>query len=103
MKSEKHSVIISFEYGNADWDPFYDWEDELRELLSENPIGEWDGHALNDDDTDGILFLYGRNAEELFKLVKPVLEKADFMKTATALLTFGDRLEGTQIEVPVCD
>jgi hypothetical protein len=100
--SEMHSVIVSFWYGNSNWDPFYEWEEELRDLLNDSSIGIWDGHALSENDTDGILFFYGRNAEELFKHVKPVLEKAEFMKTATALLTFGNRFESNHIEVPVC-
>jgi hypothetical protein len=42
----------------------------------------------------GFLFMYGPNAEALFKAILPTLEATDFMRGAKALLRFGLSAEG---------
>jgi hypothetical protein len=56
------------------------------------------------DNSDGFLYMYGKNAETLFKAVKPTLEATDFMQGARAVLTFGPPGEqAPQIEVDVTE
>lgn len=60
-------------------------------MLFENipeDIGRYDGHEVNMDDTDGRLFAYGRNAEELFKLMRPMLQQFEFLNKAKVYLRF---------------
>jgi hypothetical protein len=40
------------------------------------------------DDTHGRFFTYGNNAEELFKLMLPILKEYEFLKNATVQLNF---------------
>ncbi len=89
-------VIVSF-------GPF-DGLDEIHRInnlmfdnISED-IGRYDGHAVNMDDTDGQLFAYGRNAEELFKLMKPILLQFDFLQKATVYLRFNNE-DGSHSEL----
>lgn len=97
-----HSVIIWFDYGLEDDEPFYSLSLELASILENNDIGIYDGHEIAMDNTDGSLYMYGPNAETLFKAVLPTLEKYDFMKGSRAELCFGKFKEGaTMIEVLV--
>jgi hypothetical protein len=60
-------------------------------LYNEIPetIGRHDGHCVTlDDDTEGQFFTYGTNAEELFKVMKPILEEFEFLKNANVHLCF---------------
>jgi hypothetical protein len=83
------SVIVEFNYGLEEMDEIYDLEDKLRELLDKVTVGMIDGHEVAMDNSHGFLFLYGRNAEELFKVVHPVLLTKTWLHGATAHLRFG--------------
>ena len=84
----EHSVVIQFHYGLPSLDPLHALENEISNLIELSGVGHYDGHELDIDDKAGYLFMYGPNAEHLYKVVKPVLEKASFMKGASAVLTF---------------
>ena len=66
-------------------------EEKLEKVIADNNAGEYDGHEIAVDYSDGILYMYGQNAENLFKVIKPTLDSCDFMKGATAKLRFGLR------------
>lgn len=85
----KHSVIINFYYGYDELDELHALESKLRILLFNKEVGELDGHEINMDGSDGTLFLYGHNAEELFKTIEPLLLQTPFMKKAEVHLRFG--------------
>lgn len=51
-------------------------------------IGSHYGHEINRDDTDGRFFTYGSNAEELFKVMKPLLVGFEFLNNAHVYLEF---------------
>ena len=54
------------------------------------------------DNSDGYLYMYGPNAETLFKAIKPTLEDSNFMKGAQVYLRFGPLEKGTKdIEVEI--
>ncbi|MCX7548322.1 hypothetical protein OS188_10205 [Xanthomarina sp. F1114] len=59
----------------------------LFEKIPED-IGSYDGHEVNDNNTDGRLFAFGKNAEDLFKIMKPMLLKFDFLQNANVYLRF---------------
>ncbi len=100
----KHSVIIQFRYGLEELDPLHQLEMELTKLISEKGVGEYDGHEIAMDLSDGFLYMYGPNAEALFKGVQPLLERTEFMKGAIANLRFGPPEEGvSEIEVKLRD
>ena len=84
-----HSVIIHFNYGLDELDALHDLDRALDRVIKKEKVGVYDYHETAMDDTDGRLFMYGPNAEILFKAVKPTLDATDFMKGAIAILRFG--------------
>lgn len=98
----EHSVIIYFNYGLEDDKPFYELSERLCTIIEENRLGIYDGHEIAMDNTDGSYYIYGPNAEEIFKAIKPTLESAYFMKGATAILTFGPSEDNSpQLELEI--
>ncbi|NEN22103.1 hypothetical protein G3O08_01115 [Cryomorpha ignava] len=96
-----HSVVIWFDYGLDDDASFYSLSLELATLLENSKIGIYDGHEMAMDNSDGSYYMYGPNAEMLFKAVLPTLKKYNFMEGARAVLRFGDGEESGRIEVEV--
>ena len=98
----EHAVIVRFKYGIQGLDALYKLEDKLEKIISDNKAGEYDGHEIAMDYSDGFLYMYGTNAEELFKIVKPILDQTDFMKGAIAKLRFGPPAVGAkEIDVEI--
>lgn len=102
-KNEReHAVIIYFDYKKDDLEPLHNLEDKLEKIIEKNNVGEYDGHEISTDYNDGMLYMYGPNAVNLYKIIKPTLESTDFMKGATAKLRFGPPEAGVkEIEVQV--
>ncbi|MBA3681722.1 MAG: hypothetical protein H0W73_11250 [Bacteroidetes bacterium] len=86
---KEHAVIISFHYPHNELDILHELEIKLIKAISDANVGDYDGHEVALDDTDATLFMYGPNAENLFKAIKPLLEETSFMNGAIANLIFG--------------
>ena len=100
VENPEHAVIVHFNYGLANIDTLHKLEKKLERVIAENKVGEYDGHEIAIDLSDGILYMYGPDAEALFKTVKPTLAASSFMKGAKANLRFGPPEDGTrEIEV----
>jgi hypothetical protein len=100
--STDHAVIIYFSYGMDSLEPLHTLGFELERIIESADAGRYDGHEIAMDDTEGSYYMYGPNAEKLFKAVKPALENIPWMKGARALLLFGPMGENTsQIEVDI--
>ncbi len=98
--SDKHAVLISFWYGKESDDEFYDMTLALFEFMENCPLGRYDGHEMNMDNTDGTLFFYGQNAESLYKYIKPELLKYDFLHGSEVYLRFGGlKQESLDLEI----
>jgi hypothetical protein len=89
QESNEHSVVICFDYGLEDWDPYYELSEKLGKAIEEAKTGFYDGHEMAMDNSDGSFYMYGPNAEILFKTVKPILEQSHFLKNVVARLRFG--------------
>jgi hypothetical protein len=97
-----HSVIVYFNYGIPVLEPLLQLGDSLQKAIEEKGVGTYDGNEIADDDSDGSVYMYGPDADELFKVIKPILEATPFMKGATAVLTFGPYLDGVkQIDIEI--
>ncbi len=100
--SRKQAVLISFLYGYDELDHLHALDFKLDEIISKAGVGEYDWHEINMDGSDDTLFMYGPNAEILFKTVRPALQEVDFMQGAVATLWFGTPGEDTKmIEVDI--
>lgn len=82
----KDSVIIEFGAFES-LDVIHEIDLRLLEIIPDS-VGLHDMHEVNMDDTDGRFFTYGNNAEELFKLMLPILKDYEFLKNSTVHLTF---------------
>lgn len=87
----EHEVIVHFSYGSTNLQHMYALEDLLRHAISEAAAGEYDGHEMAGDGSDGFFYMYGPDAEVLFRVISPVLAASSFMRGATVTLWFGPR------------
>ncbi len=75
----EHAVIVEFHYGQSDLNPLFSLEDRLRTAIESAGCGEYDGHEIAMDGSDGTLYMYGPNADKLFEVVEPILRAGPFM------------------------
>lgn len=92
----EHAVIVEFDYGIEGMEELYKLRDKLERIIEEHQLGEYDGHEMASDYSDGFLYMYGPNAETLFNGIKDTLEKTNFMKGAKATLRFGPPEDGVK-------
>lgn len=98
MPSE--AVIVRFKYGKSDKDPLYELEEKIAEAVEDSGAGEYDGHELAMDDSEGYLLLFGPDARAIFDAIEPELAKVRFMRGCQVELCFGDHQdEETEREI----
>ena len=85
----EQTLIIRFRYGKADLEPLYELEEKVAEAVEEADAGEYDGHEMAMDSSEGYLYLVGPDARQLLEVVEPVLARARFMRGAEATMRFG--------------
>ena len=84
-----HLVVISFNYRIDSLEPLHQLGDRLSFLMDQCGEGYYDGHEQAVNDTHCSMFIYGRNAEYIYKRIEPVLFEVDWMDGATVCLQFG--------------
>ena len=94
ISAPEHAVIVSFTYGSTDLSSLFALEEQLEEVIVKTGVGEYDGNEVATDGGDGILYMYGPNADALFAAVRPTLEAMEFMKKAHVKLRYGPRQAG---------
>ena len=98
----QHAVILFFDYGHESDEPFYQLGSKLDRIMQDQNLGIYDGHEMCIDNSHGSYYLYGNNAEQMYKAIKPILDKAEFMKGGTAYLRFGPAARDTRdIEIEI--
>ena len=88
-KSPEQAVIVHFVYGNSDWNPFFRFEEKLEIAVNSSGLGDYDGNELANDGSDGILYMYGPEADRLFTFVRPFLERNALLKSVEVTLRYG--------------
>jgi hypothetical protein len=102
-KVPEHEVVVDCFYGSTNYQHMYALEDQLRNAVAEAKVGKYDGHKVADDGSDISLYMYGPDAEDLYRVIRPFLAEAPFMRGASVTLWFGPRKRRTQkrvIELP---
>jgi hypothetical protein len=87
---QEQSLIIRFLYCYVDLDALHDLEFYLDEFLENNPVGRLDGHEIAMEGVDGLLFLYGPDAQKLFESIKPILLLTPFTSEAEIFIQNGE-------------
>jgi hypothetical protein len=85
----EHSVIVHFFYGSTNLQHVYALEDLLRIAISEAAAGEYDGHEVAEDGSDGFYYMYGPDEKVLYRVISPLLVASSFMHGARVTLRFG--------------
>jgi hypothetical protein len=85
----EQAVIIEFNYGLYEDEPFYELSAKLCDLVEESGLGEYDGHEIAMDNKDGSFYMYGPDAKKLYEVVRETIERTPFMKGANIRLRFG--------------
>lgn len=88
-------VEVYFAYGSTNFQYVYALGDQLQLAITDAKVGEYDGHAIPADGSEGRYFIYGPDAEAIFKVIAPVLEASPLMRGAQVTLHFGPRRWGT--------
>lgn len=98
QKTEEHAVIVHFQYGSTYLQPIFDLGDKLDAALKSSGVGEYDGNEVATDGSDGFLYMYGRDANQIFSIVHAILKSEPFMDGASITLRFGPPQDGTKEE-----
>lgn len=80
---------VRFDYGSTNFQFVYAIGDQIRVAVADAKVGEYDGHELPADGSEGRIFVYGPDAEAIFRAIRPVLEASPLMRGATVTLWFG--------------
>ena len=91
-----HAVIAGFEYGSTDLDALFEVGRQLEAAIDEAGVGEFDGNEIAVDGSDGSLYMYGPDADKLFEVVRPVLERAECLREVVVRLQYGPCVEGVR-------
>jgi hypothetical protein len=92
-------VEVHFLYGSTNFQYAYALGDQIQIAIAEAKVGEYDGHALPADGSEGRYFVYGPDAEAIFRVIAPVLEASPLMRGAKVTLHYGPRRWGTRKRV----
>ena len=96
VKPPEHAVIVRFQYGSTDLTRLFELEGRLTAAVAAKRAGEYDGNEVAVDGSDGVLYLYGPDADRLYEAIRPVLEATPFMKAATATKRYGPPQDGVR-------
>ena len=95
-QDEEHAVIVYFEYGLPDLSELRALESKLESEIERLGLGEYDGDEIAIDLSDGMFFMYGPNADDLFNGIKPILQKTAFTRNAKVKLRYGPPEDGVK-------
>jgi hypothetical protein len=91
----EQAVIVTFNYGEVDLTPLFALEERLEAAIANAGVGEYDGNEITTDLSNGFLYMYGPDAENLFAVVWPILASAKFMEGASVRMRFGPPVDET--------
>jgi hypothetical protein len=102
LRPHEHAVIVHFQYGKTDLHPIFEIEDQLEAALVNAAVGEFDGNEIATDGSDGFLYMYGPDGDNLFAIVRPILEASEFLKGAIVKIRYGSPRSGAkEIELKI--
>lgn len=97
----EQAVVVHFTYGSTDLSRLFALEERLESVLATSDAGEHDGNEIATDGSDGFLYLYGPDADRLFKVIEPVLRATPFMQGAQVTKRYGPPEDGVKESVVV--
>ena len=92
----EHAVIVRFKYGSTDLAPLFALEDELTEAILAAGAGVFDGNEVAAGGSEVSLYMYGPDADALFRAVGPALQASQLTKGARVTLRDGPPQDGVR-------
>ena len=89
----EQAVLVYFPLSNTGFGTAWEHEmlrglgDDLREVVSEAEVGEYDGHEVGEGQYK--LYLYGPDADELFDTIEPLLTRQSWPAGVIAVKRYG--------------
>jgi hypothetical protein len=90
----EEAVIIHFPLSNGhvggkfDMNQMFTLESLLEAKISETEVGEFDGNEIGGG--EGVLYMYGPNASQLYKTIKPIIESSSLLKGGIVRVRHGE-------------
>lgn len=94
----EHAVIVWFDYGLENVVPLQKLCSELDSAIEAAGTGEFDGHEIAVDMSDGSLYMYGPDADVLYGSVISILQTVEFLRGARVVRRYGDVSDQSAIE-----
>jgi len=94
MSGPEQAVIVRFSYGSTDLSRLFALERKLEAAIGDARAGEYDGNEVAVDGSDGILYMYGPDADHLFRTIEPILKATSFMNGAEVTVRYGPPADG---------
>jgi hypothetical protein len=89
-KVEEQCLKLEFNYGFDSLDELYKLRDLLSNEIEKNELGDYDGHEIATDLSDGFMYIYGPSAKAIYDCIKPILDSTEFLKDGSATLILGE-------------
>ena len=89
MSQPEQAVVVKFAYGLESTDAIFALEEQLETAIEKAGVGDFDGDEIAADLSDGYLYMYGPDADAVFRVVEPILKSAAFMHGARVEMIYG--------------
>ncbi len=90
-KSEapEQAVIVQFNFPSGNLDRIFELEDQLANAVEAAGVGQFDGNEIAVDGRDNLFYMYGPDADCLYKAIEPVLLGSELLSEARVRLRYG--------------
>src|SRR5258708_22381086 len=88
-------VEVHFAYGSTNFQYVYSLGDKIQVAIVEAKVGEYDGHAIPADGSEGRYFINGPDAEAIFRVISPGLAGLPLIRCTTFTLHYRSRGRGS--------
>lgn len=89
-KVEEQCLKLKFNYGFESLEELYALRQLLTSIIDKNNLGDYDGHEIATDLSDGFMYMYGSSAQAIYDCVKPILDGTEFLRGGSATLILGE-------------
>ena len=96
---KEHAVSIYFYYDKSQDVVYHELGKEFEKIMRVKKLGFYDGFEVGFTTSEGCYFLFGPDAEAIFKALKPAIDACAVMRGARATLCFGQRQEDPKLEL----
>jgi len=101
----EHALLVHLklqhgEFGSTEErEAIHEFEDELSDAIADAGVGEFDGDDFGKGES--ILYMYGPDADKLFDVVQPLLQRSALTKGGYAIKRYGEAEDEDAREVRV--